>query len=1120
MSTPLATYSFLPWLRQGIANNISQPDGDVSVKLRASIPIELTVSGIDPSGVAIAPQKVSQQIDLYGPGDIIGLDSKAIVKNEPRNWITNFEPNYLPYLDFYEEDLPWRYTPATPTGERLRPWLTLVVLKEDEFEDGKHSINIPLPFFKLKEGVSTAKVFPKPSELWAWAHVHVNEDLSDGAEPNTANASEVNNNITSIINNNPDYAYSRLLSSRKLEENVGYYAFVIPTFESGRLAGLGRIVDENLTATACGWDDVSHIEFPYYHRWFFRTGKVGDFEYLVNLLKPKLADKSVGVRDIDVMHPGSNLPPISNPELEGVLKLGGALRVPFDTMNEDDKAEVIKYDEWDENPYPHEFTSAMASRINLAEEYKKGNKTIPQINKEAGITLETDDGDPDPVVTSPMYGRWYALQKRLLKDEDNNDLPHNKNWVHELNLDPRFRIAAGIGTQVVQKNQEEYMHSAWEQIGKIVEANNKILIAQLAKEVSFKMYDQKLLPLLQNKTFTFTAPIHARVMHNNFTVLGNVMQSTIPHAMTTGVFRSAVRPRAKFMKKLPFTEEINSDNLLERVNNKEVHVAPPKEDSEGAINLKDFDAEVAPKEVPPLISNLIDKYKWFKYLPLILMVIAIIVYLIVVAVSDKDFSWTVLGSIVAVFGILFLLFVKWDKEIEETESFDQDEQTPESVERYPKITNFKITYPGTEIKLTKGATDSIEAQKFKLALKDVFTLVSTKYEAPKRESLNIAAINTKILKTINPTLSFPKQVFSVIKIPPHLQLNLVETFAPVMAYPEIDIPMYKPLAELSSELFLPNINKIEQNSITLLENNQKFIEAYMVGINHEMSRELLWREFLTDQRGSYFRQFWDVNSFLPPQPVPEDIKEQLRDIPPIHRWSKINSARLNPSDPNSVKRNELGSHNQRALASGKTQLVLVIRGELLKKYPTAVVYAQKAVWGEKNGVQDVTAERALIEFTEQEKENPPLSKLKTPLFEAKVEPDIYFFGFDLDDEEARGTADPSSISDDPGWFFVIKERPGEPRFGLDIDKADDIINWNNLSWEDVGTENGNCIELNKTINFDTYNSVIHQENKPVEDDVQAKWSPSTNSAELAYILYQVPVMVAVHASRMLPKKTS
>ena len=79
-----------------------------------------------------------------------------------------------------------------------------------------------------------------------------------------------------------------------------------------------------------------------------------------------------------------------------------------------------------------------------------------------------------------------------------------------------------------------------------------------------------------------------------------------------------------------------------------------------------------------------------------------------------------------------------------------------------------------------------------------------------------------------------------------------------MAYPGIDLPMYEPLKAISAELFLPNINLIEQNSITLLETNQKFIEAYMVGLNHEFARELLWREYPTDQRGSYFRQFWDV----------------------------------------------------------------------------------------------------------------------------------------------------------------------------------------------------------------------------------------------------------------------
>ena len=34
--------------------------------------------------------------------DIIGIDPRAVVRTEPRDWITNFESNYLPAIDFYE----------------------------------------------------------------------------------------------------------------------------------------------------------------------------------------------------------------------------------------------------------------------------------------------------------------------------------------------------------------------------------------------------------------------------------------------------------------------------------------------------------------------------------------------------------------------------------------------------------------------------------------------------------------------------------------------------------------------------------------------------------------------------------------------------------------------------------------------------------------------------------------------------------------------------------------------------------------------------------------------------------------------------------------------------------
>jgi hypothetical protein len=1126
MSQPLATYSFLPWMRQGLSNNITQNDASVTVKPRASINIKLNLNGVKPDNTTLGNQLIEKDIDLYGPGDIIGIDTKSIVKTEPKNWITNFEPNYLPYIDFYEEDFPWRYTPLAPVGERLRPWLTLIVLKESEFEDASNVKDKPLPYFKLKEGSATSDIFPKPSELWAWAHVHVNTDLSNGAVSANVNSNlaAINTALSNTISQNPDMAYSRILCPRKLEANVGYHAFVIPTFETGRLAGLGLDVSTVTVGNTCSWTAAANTEFPYYHRWYFRTGNVGDFEYLVNLLQPKLADKSVGVRDMDVTRylPPYNLPAITNPGLNGLLKLGGALRVPFDTLGATDKAEVKKYDEWDENTYPHPFTTAMAHRINLADDYESGVKTITEINETAGFKLEAStDGDPDPVITSPLYGRWHALQKRLLVDSNNSNLPQNKNWIHELNLDPRFRVAAGLGTKVVQKGQEEYMQAAWEQVGKVVEANQQIRLSQMAMQVSYSMYQSHLKQLPTYKVFSFAAPVNKRVMYQNQTVQSKLSQSVVPPVLMSAKFRSATRPRGAVMKQLPLSENVNAFNLIERVNNGEVVVAPPKTDPKGAIKLSDIEEKIPKQTAPNGIAAAVQKNKWLKYIPLlILLILAIFILLFFLSVVGLIILAVSAVALIAA----YIVLDKWSK-IPITTTQDttlQEQQTPEAVSNYPKSPNFVITEPGERFNPAKGEVDSEEAKKFKAALSETFNLVTIKFKEPVRERLNLQELDKVITTSLDPLYTIPKRTLSFIKLPTRIKENIIETFTPVMAYPEIDVPMYKPLAAISSELFLPNLNKIEQNSITLLENNQKFIESYMVGINHEMSRELLWREYPTDQRGTYFRQFWDVSSFLSVQPEPLNLKESLRDIPPIHLWSKLKSAKLFPTVPDSPKINELGAHNQRALNSGKTQLVLVIRGELLKKYPTAVIYAQKADWGKKNNVKDIAEERVLLELTAAELTNPPTSKLKTPLFEAKIDPDIYFFGFDLDDEEARGTLNPTTTADDPGWFFVIKERPGEPRFGLDIEKAKDkngverIINWNNLSWKNIETLDGKCIELNKTITFDGY-LPTDEENEIILDDVQARWSPDTNAAELAYILYQVPVMVAVHASRMLPK---
>src|SRR5438445_306833 len=145
MATPVASYSFLPWVRQGIAGKITSADLDAAVKLRGTIAVELEVTGDGGPGAPVR-NPVHKDVQLYGPGDIVGIESRAIVRVDPRDWITNFEPNYLPSIEFYDEDFPWRYTPAKPASNRLRPWIVLVVLEEGEFRDGTNIKDKPLPF--------------------------------------------------------------------------------------------------------------------------------------------------------------------------------------------------------------------------------------------------------------------------------------------------------------------------------------------------------------------------------------------------------------------------------------------------------------------------------------------------------------------------------------------------------------------------------------------------------------------------------------------------------------------------------------------------------------------------------------------------------------------------------------------------------------------------------------------------------------------------------------------------------------------------------------------------------------------------------------------------------------
>jgi hypothetical protein len=336
----------------------------------------------------------------------------------------------------------------------------------------------------------------------------------------------------------------------------------------------------------------------------------------------------------------------------------------------------------------------------------------------------------------------------------------------------------------------------------------------------------------------------------------------------------------------------------------------------------------------------------------------------------------------------------------------------------------------------------------------------------------------KVSAAIDPFRSYPFRLSKLVSFPDYIQLHIPEKIFPAMAYPDFEDPMYKGLCDISNELLLPNLKLIPENTISLLKTNQKFIESYMVGLNHEMGREYLWREFPTDERPSSFRQFWDVKGVIRPaeEKSEAELTEEYKDIKPIHTWP-VSSL--------------LGRHNNRDAEGDAEQVVLVIRGDLLKRYPNTVIFAQKAIAGKNPDEPEIDLDLSENEFK---------THVRFPLYKAEIAPDIKFFGFDLTIDETSGTQPTKGFNDNLGWFFIIQEVPGEPRFGMDINfnQGSDGLSWDDLAWS----------------NFDAGMKFITAGIKPSINPSDAfRWG--ADAANMAFILFQKPSMVAVHAKEML-----
>jgi hypothetical protein len=719
------------------------------------------------------------------------------------------------------------------------------------------------------------------------------------------------------------------------------------------------------------------------------------------------------------------------------------------------------------------------------------------VNAPAIAQVEQAD---DPVVAPPLTGGWHALVNKV-------DPQESEHWINGLNVDSRNRAASGLGSRVIRANQERYVREAWEQVGEIIHANRRIAGLRFALFVNDKLFSRHVAPLPHVPALQFTAPVFARVLGSPTTLRGLLNASRLPNAVMSPAFRKLVRPRG-LLGRRGVPADVRRD-LASRI---------ASAANEGRASA----APAAPPVAGPTIEGVAGRLRPD---PKLLWWIANAWWLVLLFVAAGILALALLTGPVAIVAAAVagagLGFVAWSwrrASIERAAKARLDLAAAGSdwLPAAPPA-DFAVTEPGST---EKSPADPHAAADFAEAQRSFVSLVAARPRpAPARPAFDTGLAHAKMMASLRPSAAYPQRAARQLRVGDLAITNYVlgtyadgagtteePAIAPVMAYPDCKEAMYKPLADLSDELMVPNLGLIPPNSISLMLTNPPFIEAYMAGLNHEFARELLWREYPTDCRGSPFRQFW--NSEMRPTPGLEGKARAnaLKDIRPLNEWYVTTP---------------LGSHGNLPGATKEGRVVLVLRGDLLKRYPNTLVYAQRARWSidprhkDELALFDEEGEKALAGTSD--------PNIAYPIFSAFLPADLNLIGFDLSLEEVRGdptleenAASRASIAADKlGWFFVVQEVPGEPRLGLDEQQPPPAMRsdykWDNFSWAHLDMAGRTVIDLALPLASEPDGAV------PADRVLNWRSGSGATAADVAAILNQKPVMVAWHARQMLER---
>lgn len=325
-------------------------------------------------------------------------------------------------------------------------------------------------------------------------------------------------------------------------------------------------------------------------------------------------------------------------------------------------------------------------------------------------------------------------------------------------------------------------------------------------------------------------------------------------------------------------------------------------------------------------------------------------------------------------------------------------------------------------------------------------------QARDADPLSLAA---QLTAALVPSGHITRRLDGRVQVP--IQFGGGNTTRPAMACPDFPAPLGMALLQDHPEYVLPGLGNFPEDRVTLLQVDSAFVEAFLAGANHEMNREFLWRGYPTDQRGTPFLHFW-------PRP------DGNPDIPRMTTWA--------PPTP-------LGNNGAANGPDLEHVVVLLVRGEVLRRYPRTIVYAAP---GRIDGTR--LALETAVPWT-------------APQFLLRLDATTTAFAYALSVQDVRSDLAPADPAlKKAGWYFVFSEPVTGPRFKFGEVASAQFDQWTDLDWSMVPQERGFALAGREL-------TPPSQETGPLA----ARWN--TDAADVARIAFARPFRVAYHADELL-----